>query len=175
LSGPLLNSVSEYIRLTFLKLIKGFFLTKVLAIANTTTSVRLIDLKVVKPLSHPIDGLPNHACEEPRLFTFKPGQWIDTYVPHLRKPGGFSFVSTPKTFLNSGTARLAIQKTENPPSKWLWQDCIVDKYVMVRVGGNFTFPPSGTAPDLKTIKYVQFIAGGVGIKLPAFDIADLVH
>ena len=35
---------------------------------------------------------------------------------------------------------------------------------MIKVGGNFTFPPSGAAPDLKRIRYLQFIAGGVGIK-----------
>jgi hypothetical protein len=35
---------------------------------------------------------------------------------------------------------------------------------MIRIGGNFTFPPASIAPNLDEIDYVQFIAGGVGIK-----------
>jgi ferredoxin-NADP reductase len=35
---------------------------------------------------------------------------------------------------------------------------------MIRVGGNFTFPPLGPAPPLANVKSIQFIAGGVGIK-----------
>jgi hypothetical protein len=126
--------------------------------------VRLIDLKVLPPSSNQADGLPYHPCEEQQSFTFQPGQWIDTYVPHLAKPGGFSFVSSPKTFKDHGIASLAIQKTDNPPSKWLWQDGILGQRIMMKVGGNFTFPPSKTSVDLDTIDYVQFIAGGVGIK-----------
>jgi len=139
-------------------------LTKIDSIRNATSTVRLIDLRVVEPVTYPIDGLPDHQCEESSQFTFKPGQWIDTYVPHIPKPGGFSFISTPKSFRDYRIASLAIQRTENPPSKWLWQEDILGKYVMIRVGGNFTFPPFGNAPDIGKIKYVQFIAGGVGIK-----------
>jgi len=126
--------------------------------------VRLINLKVLPPPNSQIDGLPDQQCEDPRLFTFKPGQWIDTYVPHLPKPGGFSFVSTPNAFQNTGKISLAIQNTDNPPSKWLWQDNIVGKDLMIRVGGNFTFPPSSPSPALDNIRNLQFIAGGVGIK-----------
>jgi hypothetical protein len=118
----------------------------------------------LSPPHGPIEGLPDHQCEDPQLFTFKPGQWIDTYVPHLPKPGGFSFVSTPKMFRETGVTSLAIQNTDNPPSKWLWQDNIISKYVMIRVGGNFTFPPPYPSPNLENVNYVQFIAGGVGIK-----------
>jgi hypothetical protein len=131
---------------------------------QATPTVRLIDLKVLARSSHHIDGLPEHRCEEPHLFTFKPGQWIDTYVPHLLKPGGFSFISTPKEFLDRGTASLAIQRTDNPPSTWLWQDNIVGQNAMIRVGGNFTFPPSSPSPKLDEINHLQFVAGGVGIK-----------
>jgi len=111
-----------------------------------------------------MDGLPDHQYEEPELFTFRPGQWIDTYVPNLPKPGGFSFVSTPKFFHDSGKVSLAIQNTDNPPSKWLWQDNIIGQHVMIRVGGNFTFPPSSPSPSLDSLEYMQFVAGGVGVK-----------
>ena len=144
--------------------IQGFFLTRIAGIRVGTPSVRLIDLKLIRPPDRQVDCLPYHRCEEPQLFTFKPGQWIDTYVPNLPNPGGFSFVSTPKTFLDSGLASLAIQNTDNPPSKWFWQDGIIGQYVMIRVGGNFTFPPSPPSPSLDEIHYLQFIAGGVGIK-----------
>ena len=144
--------------------IQGFFCTRIEAVREGTYAVRLIDLKVIVPPNGPIHCLPDHRCEKPQLFAFKPGQWIDTYVPHLPMPGGFSFVSTPKSFRDNGLASLAIQNTTNPPSKWLWQDNIIGKPVMIRVGGNFTFPPSPPSPSLRDIDYVQFIAGGVGIK-----------
>lgn len=35
---------------------------------------------------------------------------------------------------------------------------------MIRVGGNFTFPPTNPRLNLEEINHVQFIAGGVGIK-----------
>jgi hypothetical protein len=149
---------------------QGFFLTRVESTQAGTSSVRLIDLRVLPPPSDPIDGLPNRRYEEPQSFTFTPGQWIDTYIPHLHKPGGFSFVSTPKTFRNGGIASLAIQRTDNPPSKWFWRDDIIGKPVAIRVGGNFTFPPSSPSPPLENVQYVQFVAGGVGIKYCAGEI-----
>lgn len=139
---------------------------------TATSTVRLIDLRIIEPRQQNIDGVPKHHCEDSHLFTFKPGQWIDTYVPYLPKPGGFSFVSTPKQFRETGIVSLAIQKTDNPPSKWFWQEEIIGRQVMIRVGGNFTFPPSGPAPDLNRIEYVQFIAGGVGIKYAIVKAAN---
>ena len=123
-----------------------------------------MDLKLVSPAPPKLDCLPNYRCEESEFFTFKPGQWIDVYVPHLSKPGGFSFVSTLKTFRQHGIASLAIQHTDNPPSQWLWQDKILGQYVKIRVGGNFTFPPLNPTLKLHEINYIQFVAGGVGIK-----------
>jgi hypothetical protein len=139
-------------------------LAQIERVTQATPDVRLIDLRILPPPTHHLEGLPNHHCETPNSFTFKPGQWIDTYVPRLPKPGGFSFVSTPRTFHNKGIASLAIQNTDNPPSKWLWQDGIVGEHVIIRVGGNFTFPPQPPAPELADIRCLQFIAGGVGIK-----------
>jgi hypothetical protein len=143
---------------------QGFFLTQIESFRQCSPSVRLIQLKIVPSTSKSIEGLPDHPCEQPHLFRFLPGQWIDTYVPHLPKPGGFSFVSTPKYFRTRGLATLAIQLTENPPSKWLWRDDIAGQNLMVRVGGNFTFPPTGISPDLTQVDHLQFVAGGVGVK-----------
>lgn len=152
-------------------------MTQIESVTQATPSVRLIDLRILPPPPHHFDGLPKHQCEDPMSFTFKPGQWIDTYVPHIPKPGGFSFVSTPKTFHDKGLASLAIQTTDNPPSKWLWQDNIISQYLVIRVGGNFTFPPHPPAPELANIRCLQFIAGGVGIKYSTLKINTdgLVH
>ena len=148
---------------------KHFFFARIENALQKTHSVRLIDLKILPPPSHPINGLPGHCCEQQDLFTFQPGQWIDMYVPHLPKPGGFSFVSTPHTFDTTGIASLAIQKTTNPPSIWLWKDGIIGEHVLIRVGGNFTFPPSYPSLKLDNIEFLQFIAGGVGIKYPKLE------
>ena len=38
----------------------------------------------------------------------------------------------------------------------------MSKELMIRVGGSFVWPPPGI--DVKTVKRVVFVAGGVGIK-----------
>jgi hypothetical protein len=143
---------------------KTYFLARIENTQQETPSVRLVHLKILPQPTISMFGLPDFSCADPCLFDFKSGQWIDTYLPHLPKPGGFSFVSTAKKFRETGIVSLAIQLTDNPASKWLWQEDIAGKYMMSRVGGNFTFPPTGFAPLLNDVKYVQFIAGGIGIK-----------
>ena len=145
-------------------LAQGFFLTRIARVSEATRYVRLVDLKLVPGGVEALEGLPSHATEDPDLFTFKSGQWLDTYVPFLPKPGGFSLVSTPKEYAKNRTISLAIQKTDNAPSKWLCGKDVVGKYVIIRVGGDFTFPPSSPPCNLEQIDYLQFIAGGVGIK-----------
>ncbi|KAF7879191.1 hypothetical protein EAF04_000389 [Stromatinia cepivora] len=102
------------------------------------------------------------------LLTWKPGQWIDLYLPGIEKPGGFSITnippstssSSPTSFHSQTSSRnkneveeaiieLAIQK----PTKqekiseqvfWLFQppSSILNQEVKVRIGGSFTLPPS---------------------------------
>ena len=70
---------------------------------------------------------------------------------------------------------LAIQKSpNNPPAAWLWQpeEEIIGKEVRVKIGGSFVFPPPSV--DMKRIKRVIFIAGGVGIN-PIMSMLSYAH
>lgn len=109
------------------------------------------------------------------VVKFLPGQWLDVHVPRIPKAGGFTITSTPREAVPqlsyAGTAgrrpflELAIQHSpSNPPAAWLWrpEDEILNSVLQVRVGGSFVWPPPGV--DLKTIKRVVLVAGGVGIK-----------
>lgn len=63
--------------------------------------------------------------------------------------------------------QLAIQAApKNPPAAWLFQDesIIKGEELMIRFGGDFTFPPSDREVDMEELEHVMFIAGGVGIK-----------
>lgn len=99
---------------------------------------------------------------------FCPGQWIDLHIPGLPQAGGFTITSTPdqaKGTRKNGYLELAVQKSpRNPAAAWLWQqsNVVLGSELMVRVGGNFVWPP----PNVKVqdIKKVVFVSGGVGIK-----------
>jgi len=110
---------------------------------------------------------------------FLPGQWLDVHIPGIPKPGGFTITSTPlcahRTIrpppcssdqrpIPAGFLELAVQKSpENPPAAWLWRPVpeILGQELHVRVGGSFVWPPPNV--DLKEVKRVVFVAGGVGI------------
>lgn len=79
-------------------------------------------------------------------------------------PGGFTVISPPALL---PSLQLAIQAApQNPPAVWLFQDesIIKGQELMIRFGGNFTFPPSDREIDMKELEHIVFIAGGVGIK-----------
>lgn len=79
-------------------------------------------------------------------------------------PGGFTVISPPALL---PSLQLAIQAApQNPPAVWLFQDesIIKGQELMIRFGGNFTFPPSDREIDMKELERIVFIAGGVGIK-----------
>lgn len=64
---------------------------------------------------------------------------------------------------------LAVQEAPgNPAGAWLWRPAeeILGKEVSIRVGGSFVWPPSGV--DVRGVKTVVLIAGGVGIKYVSF-------
>ncbi|KAE9964773.1 hypothetical protein EG328_010205 [Venturia inaequalis] len=102
---------------------------------------------------------------------FHPGQWLDVLIPTLPKAGGFTLTSTPTQALPSPTnpnpyLELAIQRSSNPPAKWLWQapSQILHSQLFVRVGGSFVWPPVDVDVGEGGIERVVFVAGGVGIK-----------
>ncbi|KAI1436061.1 hypothetical protein GGR50DRAFT_693623 [Xylaria sp. CBS 124048] len=121
---------------------------------------------------------------------FLPGQWLDVYIPGVEKAGGFTITSTPGEALlpylspsspeldtlgpgKETDARpkrpyleLAVQKSpDNPPAAWLWRDdplaSLVGAQLRVRVGGSFVWPPAGI--DVRALRRVVFVAGGVGV------------
>ncbi|CZT16829.1 related to NADH-cytochrome b-5 reductase [Ramularia collo-cygni] len=102
-----------------------------------------------------------------RTIKFTPGQWVDTFVPGIPSAGGFTLTSIPQQAVASDTSppylELAVQKSRNPPSKWLWQpsEDIIGSQIVVRVGGSFTWPPPHL--DVQKIDRLVLIAGGVGI------------
>ncbi|GKT48854.1 oxidoreductase NAD-binding domain-containing protein 1 [Colletotrichum spaethianum] len=106
------------------------------------------------------------------------GQWLDTFVPGVPKPGGFTITSPPSkaALPSSAYLELAVQKSpSNPPAAWLWGRPVDDGYpgghshssenepaqLLVRVGGSFVWPPHGI--DLTRLQRIVFVAGGVGI------------
>lgn len=133
---------------------------------------------------YPKDNIECHfqlICLQKSCTQFLPGQWLDVYIPSLpNHTGGFTITSTPadateNTEQDCVTSKqqrslsgqrpyleLAIQNApRNPPAAWLWrrEDEILNKPVLVRVGGNFHWPP-----PVSNIKTAVFVAGGVGIK-----------
>lgn len=90
-------------------------------------------------------------------------------MPSLPRAGGFTITSTPASAIASPknpTApylELAIQKSSNPPAKWLSQpaESILGTQLTVRVGGSFTYPPPNL--DVRGIERLVLVAGGVGI------------
>ncbi|KAJ6068574.1 hypothetical protein N7499_010461 [Penicillium canescens] len=122
-------------------------------------------------------------------FSFLPGQWLDVHIPSVAQAGGFTITSTPADAQvlpppEASTAspteeplassidlqgrppyvELAVQESPgNPAAAWLWRpkEDILGKELSIRVGGSFTWPPTGV--DSKDVKNAIFIAGGVGI------------
>ncbi|KAF2814925.1 uncharacterized protein BDZ99DRAFT_485458 [Mytilinidion resinicola] len=132
-------------------------------------------LDSIEPVNERIRLLKLRVKDQQRGIKFLPGQWLDVHVPGLKKAGGFTITSTPKTARSyppespiDGSRfpylELAIQDSpSNPPAAWLWRapDEILGKELEVRAGGSFVWPPPGV--DLDQVKRVVFIAGGVGI------------
>ncbi|XDG01895.1 hypothetical protein ABKA04_001510 [Annulohypoxylon sp. FPYF3050] len=105
---------------------------------------------------------------------FLPGQWLDVYVPSVSKAGGYTITSPPSSARPSASddpssppsqafVELAVQKSPDPPAAWLWRDpdSITYAELRVRVGGSFVWPPPGI--NIRSLRKVVFVAGGVGV------------
>ena len=119
------------------------------------------------------------------LVKFLPGQWLDTFLPGIPQAGGFTITSIPRDAepvaekVEDADGRpyleLAVQRSpKNPPAAWLWQplDKILGTQLLVRVGGNFVYPPRGVPPQ--SVKRLVIVAGGVGIN-PLISIFTHLH
>ncbi|TLD32637.1 hypothetical protein E2P81_ATG05613 [Venturia nashicola] len=126
-------------------------------------------LSEMEQVNHDIKLYKLSILNKEKGVKFHPGQWLDVLIPTLPKAGGFTLTSTPARAQLSPTNQtpyleLAVQKSENPPAKWLWQppSQILNTEIRVRVGGSFIWPPVDI--EEKEIEKVVFVAGGVGIK-----------
>ncbi|XP_074659198.1 oxidoreductase NAD-binding domain-containing protein 1-like isoform X2 [Tubulanus polymorphus] len=110
---------------------------------------------------------------EDQRLTFKPGQWVDFYVPGMKECTGFSMVSTPKTMAENGILELAVKQSIHPITNWVHSDCGAGSQVNIRVGGDYFYSPVSDA-DLS--RDILFLAGGVGVN-PLYcmwqNLADL--
>ncbi|PFH60853.1 hypothetical protein XA68_10210 [Ophiocordyceps unilateralis] len=97
---------------------------------------------------------------------FSPGQWLDTYVPNVAKPGGFTITSAPSAAMtDSPYLELAVAKSaENAVAAWLWRpsDQLMGEMLRLRIGGSFVFPPPASS-NLSPVRSLVLVAGGVGI------------
>lgn len=88
------------------------------------------------------------------------------FCPGVSEAGGFTITSTTHEALPpTSEVELAVQKSfDNSPVAWLWrpEGEILEKELIVRVGGSFTWPPPSL--DVGDVDSVLFVAGGIGIK-----------
>lgn len=94
---------------------------------------------------------------EKNTFSFKPGQWIDVFIPNVETVGGFSLTSTMSTLPNF---ELAVKRANHPPTTFLTEELKVGEKISVRAGGEFFWEQE---------PYVLLVAGGIGIN-PCFSI-----
>ena len=85
--------------------------------------------------------------------SFKPGQWVDFFIPGTQMIGGYSLCSDPRSPL----LELAVKYSTHPPAHWVHKVCRAGSQVQVRVGGDVYLDPNCGE------KVVLLVAGGIGI------------
>ncbi|KAJ6171171.1 hypothetical protein N7470_000238 [Penicillium chermesinum] len=143
---------------------QGLYPVRLTRVEQANPSIRLLQF-----------GIPAHT-DNVQPFTFQPGQWLDVHIPSITNAGGFTITSTPADAQGaSAHVELAVQDSpSNPAAAWLWKPEreIINQEVNIRVGGSFTWPPSGIESSL--VKNVLLVAGGVGIN-PLISILSHLH
>jgi ferredoxin-NADP reductase len=97
-------------------------------------------------------------------FSFRPGQWVDFFIPGMEAIGGYSITSTPSQL---PTLSLAIKVSRHPPAQWVHSQARVGMQVHVRSGGNFHWESHAQPPPL------LFVAGGIGVT-PLYSMMQCV-
>eukprot|EP00127_Corallochytrium_limacisporum_P001719 Clim_evm56s77 gene=Clim_evmTU56s77 len=114
---------------------------------------------VVKDISQPTPTVKVLKMYTTDLrFSFKPGQWVDFYIPYYDEDvvAGFSMCSTPRLLQTRGMFDLAIKRSRHRPATWVHEQCTPGAEVFVRSGGTFYVDNYASADLL-------LLAGGVGI------------
>ena len=89
--------------------------------------------------------------------SYRPGQWLDLFIPSVDMVGGFSMYGPPSRLEKDQILDLAVKYSEWPPANWLHTSASVGAQVAVRIGGDFYYEQ----PD--DDHQVLLLAGGVGI------------
>lgn len=148
---------------------QDIYRARLTAISSTTPNLRVFTLVLLDPFSTcTVCFTPSYTQSLSFLTTqkFRAGQWVDIWVPSPSAitPGGFTVISPPALL---PSLQLAIQAApKNPSAAWLFQDesIIKGEELIIRFGGDFTFPPGDREVNMEELEHVMFIAGGVGIK-----------
>ncbi|KAF4554149.1 Hypothetical protein D9617_5g070260 [Elsinoe fawcettii] len=149
------------------------------ATQHRDAGIETVKLRRIEPVNDTIRLMRLYSIHKDHSIKFLPGQWLDVFLPSLEKAGGFTITSTPKeakpTEKDPAYLELAIQKSKNPPAQWLWRPIneILEQTIKVRVGGDFTWPPSHLAPF--QVQRLVLIAGGVGINPLISILAHLMQ
>lgn len=97
-------------------------------------------------------------------FTFKPGNWVDFFIPGVEKVGGYSICSLPAEL---PLLRLAVKRSQHPPAAWCHSNSAAPgAVVQVKAGGQFCWDP---AVDSHGTSHLLLVAGGIGIN-PLYSI-----
>ncbi|KAL8617688.1 hypothetical protein ACOMHN_064942 [Nucella lapillus] len=126
---------------------------KVLEIKNESETVKVLTLQVSDP-----------------DFSFKPGQWVDTFIPGMETIAGYSMCSSPSLLKAKGILILAVKFSEHPPALWIHTKCRAGDVLHLRAGGDFYFD---SHPGEENPGDVLLVAGGVGIN-PLYSMVNHV-
>lgn len=116
----------------------------------------VMDVHIVSPSVRHL-RLKVHSVD----FAFKPGQWVDFFLPNSDTLSGYSICSTPAQLKAEGTIELAVKISDHPVATWVHEQCVQGSEVRVQAGGDFFYDPDVAAGELE--RDVLLLAGGVGI------------